>query len=150
MKKKTARERSIKTSMDSLTKAKKERDAMFGEWIPDDQRNWHWKGSSQKKSADEVSEKIHKESVALMKKLHQKSKKSLMDERWKMMGGEGEIEVDWKRSEPFEMEGITDHDQPLDEVSVDISDDLAQRDQNDDLLDGEESLGSLLDEMEVK
>lgn len=148
MKKKAARDKSIKTSMDSLTKAKKERDAMFGEWIPDEQKNWHWKGSSQLKSADEVSEKIHKESVALMKKLHKKNKKSLMDERWKAMGGDGDIEVNWKKSEPFEMEGVTDH-QDLDEnVSVDISDDLAKRDENDSLLDGESSLGSLLDDME--
>jgi hypothetical protein len=137
MRKKAAREKSIQTSMDSLTKAKKERDSHFGEWTADEQANWHWKSSSQVKNADEVSEKIHMESVALMQKLHKKNRKSLVDERWAAMGGKGEIEVPWKKSAPFELEGVTDEASVADAVSVDISDDLAHRDENDSLLDGE-------------
>ncbi len=146
MAKKAAREKSIQTSMDSLTKAKKERDRMFGEWVPDEQRNWHWKGSSQMASADEVSAKLHGDSVRLMKKLHSKNKKAIFEERWRAMGGGGEIEVPWSRSQHFEVEGITDEAKETEDVSVDISDDLAYRDENDDILEGE-SLGSLMDGM---
>lgn len=147
MAKKAAREKSIKTSMDTLTKAKKERDKMFGEWTADDQKNWHWKGSSQNASADEVSMKIHKESVSLMRKLHTKNKKEVFDARWKAMGGGGIIEVPWERSDHFAVEGVTDEAKE-DEVSVDVSDDLAYRDENDDMLDGE-SLGSLMGDLGV-
>ena len=52
----------------------------------------------------------------------------------------------WSRSQHFEVEGITDEAKETEDVSVDISDDLAYRDENDDILEGE-SLGSLMDGM---
>ena len=80
-----------------------------------------------------------------IRKLNQKNKKSLYEDRWRAMGGEGKIEVPWTRGDEFCIEGITDEASTVvDEFSVDVSDDLAFRDENDDLLDGE-SLGSLDD-----
>jgi hypothetical protein len=145
MAKQAEREKNIAAAMRSLTVGKKARDAEFGEWVSDEAANWTWKPSSTRKGDDAVARDIHAYSVREIRKLNQKNKKSLYEDRWRAMGGEGKIEVPWTRGDEFCIEGITDEASTVvDEFSVDVSDDLAFRDENDDLLDGE-SLDSLDD-----
>jgi ankyrin repeat protein len=145
LEKEATRSRNITASMLSLTSGKKKKDAEFGEWKADEMGNWHWEGRSRMKSADEVSSTIHSSSVAKMKVLEKQSRKSIYDERWRMMGGSGIIEAPWTRSEVFQMEGITDT-QDVDDFSVEVEDELNVRDENDDLLEGEDMSG-ILDEL---
>ena len=140
------RKENVAASMHSLTKGKKAKDAQFGEWKPDDMKNWHWEARSTKKSADEMSATIHSTSVKKMISLEKKNRKSMYDERWAKMGGAGTIEAPWKRSAPFEMEGITDHKEQVDDEDGDSRDELNERDENDDMLDGED-LGDIMGDL---
>ncbi len=146
LEKESRRNANVAASMHSLTKGKKAKDAQFGEWKPDDTKNWHWEGRSTQKSADEMSATIHSKSINRMKTLEKKNRKSIYNERWQKMGGSAAIEVPWKRSAPFEMEGVTDQKDEKGSSEDDDSDELNERDENDDMLDGED-LGEVLDDL---
>jgi hypothetical protein len=138
------RKKNIESAMNSLTKGKKLKDQEHGEWKADEQRNWHWESRSAVRGADEISKRIHNEAVHKMQTLHKGNRKKIYDARWQAMGGEGTIEAPWTRDTEFFMEGVTDNYSDDEEV-VDEIDELGERDENDDLLDGE----SLDDAMEL-
>lgn len=132
---KAARKRNIEIAMNTLTSGKKLKDQGTGEWVPDEQRNWHWEPRSAVRSADEVSKRIHSTAVEKMRKLHSMNKLSVYNERWKQMGGEGKIEAPWTREAEFYMEGVTDGDK---EDEAEFADEPDVRDENDDMLAGED------------
>ena len=134
-----ARKKTIENAMNSLTKGKKLKDQEYGEWVPDEAKNWKWESRAAVKNADEVSKRIHSEAVSKMQNLHKNNRKKLYDKRWEAMGGSGKIEVPWKRDSAFYMEGVTQqYSDDSDNIGSDQDETLGERDENDDLLDGED------------
>lgn len=99
------RKKNLAASMNSLTSGKKAQAKTLGSYVRDSFGNWTWVAKDRRDSEEAVSESIYLASTTMMHRLRDKNKLSLMQERWSKMGGEGKIELDWKRDEPFYLEG---------------------------------------------
>ena len=99
------RKTNVAMAMDSLTRGKKEIAKTMGEYERDEVGNWTWVAKDRRDSAEVATRRMYEASAVLMHKMRDKNRLALYQERWKKMGGEGLIELDWKRSAPFLTEG---------------------------------------------
>ena len=113
----------------------------YGEWQRHELTgNWTWK-------ADSTIALRHEESVIpasrkLMRRLRDRNKMSIFNDRWENITGQ-KLEVDWKKWDVFDIDGIDSDDDSKKSVAnkkdVDeVSDDLDYRDENDAELEGED------------
>jgi len=109
------RKTNVALAMDSLTRGKKELAKTMGEYERDEVGNWTWVAKDRKDSAAVVARRMYEDSASLMHKMRDKNRLALYQERWKKMGGEGSIELEWKRSAPFLLEGEEEDDLGEDE-----------------------------------
>lgn len=107
-----ARKKNIAQSMEALTHSKKAAAAAFGEYERDDQGNWTWVAKDRSETAEAAARNVYAAAVKTMGRLQERNRLELYQERWAKMGGDeaGALELDWRRSAPFDQEDDSDDD----------------------------------------
>lgn len=112
----------------------------YGRWERSDRGNWSWK----KTELASKGEDLYKEGSKTMSKIREKYKFEVYNSRWKILTDGHELEVKWTKSDPFfdlddEMvasAGKVDKFKPIEPEKL-TAGDIEFKDENDELLDGE-------------
>ena len=118
----------------------------YGHWERNAIGNWKWK----KTELGSGAEDIYKEGSSTMAKIREKYKFEVYNNRWKSLTDGHELEVKWTKSDPFEdvdmhmRSSVSNADKfkSLEPEKLSSSD-IEFKDENDELLDGEDIDGLL-------